>query len=152
MALRAAAAAALALAVALALGALHATPELAMFRAPGVLPFLGWPVPSGGFEPIGSGLYKLDLPWYVTPFHRETLDVYALDLGGKWAISDAGGFDTPWQRYASALHDALRRLMGPDGTLALVLRACPAVRCVSSRHRAPAHARALLRSVAWPLE
>ena len=127
MAPRAAAlAAALAVALAAALGALHATPELSLFRAPGVVPFLGFPAPRGAFEPIGPGLFKLDLPWYVTPFHRETIDVFALDLGGgKWALSDAGGFDTPWQRHATALHGALRRLMGADGTLTHVLRTCP---------------------------
>ena len=145
-------AAAFALVVALALGALHATPELALFRAPGVVPFLGWPAPSGAFEPIGRGLYKLDLPWYVTPFHRETIDIYAIDLGGgKWAISDAGGFDTPWQSHATALHTSLRKLMGADGTLSLVLRAWPPARRAPARHRAPALGCALFYPPAWPL-
>lgn len=119
-------AAALAAAVAAALGALRATPEMALFRGPPGL-FLGWPAPVFAFESLGQGLFRADMPWWVTPFHKETLDVYAIDLGGgRWALSDAGGFDTPLQRHATALHGALRELMGADGTLALVLRACPA--------------------------
>ena len=126
--------AALALAVALALGALRTTPELSLFRAPGVVPFLGWPAPRAAFVPLGPGLHKLDLPWYVTPFHRETIDMYALDLGGgKWALSDAGGFDTPLHAHATALHAALRALMGADGTLTHVLRACPAMSSAKPR-------------------
>jgi len=137
--------AALALVVALALGALRATPELSLFRAPGVVPFLGWPAPRASFVPLGPGLHKLDLPWYVTPFHRETIDMYALDLGSnRWALSDAGGFDTPWHAHATALHTALRALMGAEGTLTHVLRACPAAKRAGAR-------RSRVRLAAWPL-
>jgi hypothetical protein len=119
---------------AVALGLLRMTSELALFRVPAGSAFFGWPAPRGAFEPVGDGLFKLDLPWYVTPFHRETLDLYAMELGaGRWALSDAGGYDTPLQRHASTMAAALAALMGADGTLSLVLRACPRAGSSSGR-------------------
>ena len=114
-------------AAAICLGSMRVTPELALFRVPSGGGFSGYPAPNDSFVPVGTALYKLDLPWYITPFHRETLDLYAMELGGgRWALSDAGGYDTRLQHHASTVHDALRRLMGEGGTLSLVLRTCPA--------------------------
>jgi hypothetical protein len=110
-----------------ALAALRVTPELALFRVPAGAAFFGSPQPGGNFTPVGDALYRLDLAWHVTPFHKETLDVYALELGGgRWALSDGGGYDTTLQSYASTLAAALARRMGDNGTLSLLLRACPA--------------------------
>ena len=110
--------------VGVALGVLRsATPELAFFRAPGELPFLGWPQPKADFEALPGGVFRLDLAWWTTPWHRETLDLFALQLsGGGWALSDAGGYDTPLQRHASAVLAALLRLLeSRGGSLRLVL-------------------------------
>lgn len=92
-------AAALAL-LAVLLAALRATPELANFRAASPLPFFGVPVPRSSFQPVPGlpKLFVLDLPYYITPFHLEIIDVYATQLTpGGWAIFDAGGDDTPLQ-------------------------------------------------------
>ena len=120
--------AALAAAFAAALAAMRSIPEFSLFRAPGSLPFLGFPAPQGAFEAVGTGLYKLDLPWFITPFHRETLDLYAVELGGgAWALSDAGGHDTALQAHASGVAAALAALFAQrGGTLTHVLRARPA--------------------------
>jgi glyoxylase-like metal-dependent hydrolase (beta-lactamase superfamily II) len=118
-----------AVALAAALGLLSATPELALFQA--AVPFFGWPAMTPGtfVEVPGTAgaLWKLDAPWYISPFHMETLDIYAFRLGGpsrpgRWAVTDAGGYDTPLQRHASGLLDSLRRLLDEQsGTLSLVL-------------------------------
>jgi hypothetical protein len=109
-----------------ALAALRVTPELALFRVPPGAAFFGSPRPHGDFEPVGRELYRLDLAWHVTPYHKETLDVFAMHLGdGRWALSDGGGYDTTLQRHASAMAAALARRMGDNGTLSLLLRACP---------------------------
>lgn len=119
-----AAVACVAVLAAVALSAMAATPELALFRS--ARPFWGRPVPRGRFEAVDGapGLYKLDVPWFATPFHKETLDVYALRLhAGRddFAVTDAGGYDTPLHAYATELELALRQLMGPSGRLTHVL-------------------------------
>jgi len=66
----------------------------------------------------------MDLPWFVTPFHKETLDVFAIRLhkgGDEFAITDAGGYDTPLHAHATELERALRELLGSSGKLTHVL-------------------------------
>ena len=116
-------------ALAAALGLMAVTPELSLFQA--AVPFFGYPpLQPGAFvvvEGSGGALWKLDAPWYITPFHCETLDIYAFKLtgpsrSGRWAVTDAGGYDTPLQLHASGLVHSLRRLFAEQGgELSLVL-------------------------------
>ena len=139
--LRGAAMLTLCVGIAAALGMLQATPELSLFRS-NTWPF---PSPSAAFAPVPGvpKLHKLPLDWFITPFHKETLDVYALEhTPGFWALSDAGGYDTPLQSHASALLRALEALVG-EGTLTHVLCTRPPglpaarARCSAPPPRAP---------------
>ena len=125
MALRLAGAAALlAASVSVTLSALSASPEFALFRgSPAETPFLGRPAPVGAFRSAHKGVFVLDLPWWITPYHKETLDVLAFDLGKqRFAITDAGGYDTPLQSHATALTRAVQELLAPrNATLSLIL-------------------------------
>ena len=109
------------LAVGLALHSIRATPELSMFRAPAA--HWGWPrLPAPRFEAIAPGLHRMDAPWYVTPWHKETLDLFALQLGpSRWAVSDAGGYDTWLHPHATGVLRAVEQLVGPGGELSFVL-------------------------------
>ena len=38
------------------------------------------------FLPVAKGLYKIDLPWHLTPFHEENLDLFLLESQGGWCL------------------------------------------------------------------
>lgn len=92
------------------LGMFYTVPEIADFRAP-----VYWGVPEKrDFQPIADGLWKIDLPWHLTPFHEENLDLFLLKSKGGWCLSDAGGYDTWIHKHATALVQALKRTIGED--------------------------------------
>lgn len=114
------------LAVAGLLTLLRLTPELSLFRTADA--YVGFPLIRGDFEPVANSngvLFKLFAPWHTTPFHKETLDVFAIDIGRrKFAVSDGGGYNNILQRAASQYVAALGRLLDQkNATLSYVLRA-----------------------------
>lgn len=111
-----------ALLLALAAGLVSRTPELVMFPGPLHLPGARSPPASATFQHLGSGLYKLDLGWVMTPWHWEVLDLFAFDLGGgAWALSDSGGGDSWLHAHASVLVASVQALLPAGATLTRVL-------------------------------
>ena len=59
-----------------------ASSSAADFRAPTF-----WGIPDKrDFQPIAEGLWKIDLPWHLTPFHEENLDLFLLKSQGGWCL------------------------------------------------------------------
>jgi glyoxylase-like metal-dependent hydrolase (beta-lactamase superfamily II) len=96
-------------------------------------------------------------------FHQETLDLYAVRLDDKrWALSDAGGYDTVLHSHATLLLASLIALLAEQGgelalvllthghvdhvgALPLLLAAWPKARVVAHEAEAPY----LIRGKAW---
>ena len=77
---------ALVVGIAFLFGIFFFVPEFYEFRTtwPPFVPLIG----SEGtkFELVTPGLYKLDLPWHLTPFHQETLDLFLIKSKGGWCL------------------------------------------------------------------
>ena len=110
-----------ALAVGVALHSIIVTPELALFRASS--PHFGVPrLQAPSFEQIAPRVYRMDAPWYITPWHKETLDLFAVQLdSSRWTVSDAGGYDTWLHPHTTGVLRAVEQLVGPGGELSFVL-------------------------------
>jgi len=60
----------------------HQHRSCADFRAP----FFWGDPEQRDFQPIAEGLFKIDLPWHLTPFHEENLDLFLLKSKGGWCL------------------------------------------------------------------
>lgn len=38
------------------------------------------------FQQVAEGLYKIDLPWHLTPFHEENLDIFLMKTKAGWCL------------------------------------------------------------------
>ncbi len=59
--------------LAVIVGTLYNIPEFEDFRCS---PYLGWQE-KAAFKPLGHGLYKLEINWYMTPFHKEVNNCFS---------------------------------------------------------------------------
>ncbi|DBB07616.1 hypothetical protein WJX82_001357 [Trebouxia sp. C0006] len=100
----------LALGTAALVGVFYTVPEFEDFRAP----FFWGDPEQREFHPIAEGLFKIDLPWHLTPFHEENLDLFLLKSKGGWCLSDAGGYNTWIHKHATTLVEAVKRTIGND--------------------------------------
>ncbi|KAK9909599.1 hypothetical protein WJX75_004745 [Coccomyxa subellipsoidea] len=107
----------LAVACALIVGLLYNVPEFADFR--GAL-YLGGKE-KADFKPIGHGLYKIEIFWHMTPFHNENLDLYLINEGQSWYLSDAGGFDSWLDPHATRIVQAVQAVIPPGQKLTYVI-------------------------------
>ena len=72
----------LAILVALFVGIAYFVPELEDFRSPLYLGFSE----KKSFDQVAEGLFKNDLPWHMTPFHEEVLDIFLIKSKGGWCL------------------------------------------------------------------
>ena len=55
--------------------------------------------------------------------HSQNLDLYLINEGKKWYLSDAGGFDSWLDPHATKIVEAVKQAIPPDQKLTHVLRA-----------------------------
>ncbi|CAL8466588.1 g6124 [Coccomyxa elongata] len=92
-------------------------PEFADFRGP---TYLGWKE-TAEFKSIGHGLYKIEIFWHMTPFHSENLDLYLINEGKAWYLTDAGGFDSWLDAHAGRIVKAVQDVIPPGQELKYII-------------------------------
>lgn len=64
-------------------GVFYHVPEFEDFRTYSI--YYGIPE-ANEFQQVAAGLYQIDLPWHLTPFHQETLDLFLIKSKGGWCL------------------------------------------------------------------